>query len=360
MRRVSRINRQGHGTKVWLRAGFRSGAASADRPPVAHLLVVAFVLAFGVAAVGQSSRVRSLNYDKDRREWVEIAPPPPGTPAGDLHLIREAIKDRQYGQALSRVDAFKKRFAENDENYPALLIAEAEALLGLREFDKAHETLQKFLGQFSGIGLTSEALRLEFEIAETWLNGIKRKWLGMRILSGKDQAYRILDEISSDHQESPMAELALKTKGDRLFAAGDYGLSELEYVRLLQEHPQSRYRPYALRRSADGALASFGGVPYDEAALVEAEERFNDYRMQYPREADAEGVGLILDDIAEKRAEKDLAVGQYYERTNHLRSAVFYYESVVKEWPKTVAATKAADRLEMLGAAAPPANPAAP
>jgi len=237
----------------------------------------------------------------------------------------------------------------SDPLYPEVLIAKAEALIGRRSYHEAYVTLQEFLGEFAGMGLTSEALRLEIVIAETYLAGVKRKVWGLRWLSGEDTAFCILDEISADYPKSLLAEHAIKAKADYLFAKGEHALSELEYSRLLKDYPQSRHYQFCLRRSAEAALAGFEGVEYDEAALIEAEERYRDYRHFYPEAADREGVGLVLDGIREKRAEKDFSVGRYYERTDHLRSAIFQYQLVRERWPETLAATKATSRLELLG-----------
>jgi len=188
------------------------------------------------------------------------------------------------------------------------------------------------------------------------LSGVKRKvWLIFRV-SGEDLGYQILDEISSDYPDSPLAELAVKTKADHLFKVGDHALAELEYARLLKDYPRSRYHQFALGRSAESALASFEGAEYDEAALVEAEERYNDYRLRYRVQADQEGVGLILDSIQEMRSEKDFLIGQYYERTDHIGSAIFYYQGVRKGFPNTIAARKATSRLELLGVLEPVAT----
>jgi outer membrane protein assembly factor BamD (BamD/ComL family) len=122
---------------------------------------------------------------------------------------------------------------------------------------------------------------------------------------------------------------------------------------MLREYPRSRYHQFALGRTAESALASFGGVQYDEAALVEAQERYGDYRLRYPAAADREGVGLILDSIREMRAEKEFSIGEYYERTEHPGSAIFYYRQVCEGFPETVAAGRATARLELLGALEP-------
>lgn len=293
--------------------------------------------------------MRALTFDPAQREWAESPPPPPGTSEGDIHTIRQLIREKKNGQALKLIKKFEQKYGPTDSLHPDLLTAKAAALVGQREFYKAHEVLQQFLNQYTGMALTSEAIRLEFVIAEAFLAGEKRKWLGMPILSGKDIAIRILDQISADFPQTEYAVYALKTKGDYLFGRGDHSLAELEYARLARDHPRSRYHPFALRRSADAALASFRGVEYDDAPLIEAADRFQEYRTLYPALADREGVGLILDDIREKRGEKEYAIGQYYERTEHLGSAVFQYQLVLRFWPGTQAATKAVDRLTLLG-----------
>ncbi len=325
-------------------------------PRLAPWAMIIGAIAAPELTVAQQPRLRTLTYDPQKKGWVEQAPPPLGTSEGDLYVIRTQIKDGKHRKALASIKAFVKKYGEHDPAYPEVLIAKAEALIGQKEYDKAHKVLQEFLGEFGGMAITSEALRLEFEIAETYLTGVKRKLWGVFRVSGEELGLQILDEISADHPESRLAELAVKTKGDHLFRTGEHALAELEYSRMMREYPRSRYHQFALGRSAESALASFGGVEYDEAALVEAQERYGDYRLRYPGAADREGVGLILDSIHEMRAEKDFQIGAYYERTEHPGAAVFYYRGVRTSFPDTVAAAKAGVRLELLGALEPVAT----
>lgn len=320
------------------------------RQSIGAAVAVALLVGWGHPVAGQQPRTRSLTYDSESKKWIESPPPPPGTAEGDLHRIRVLNKDKKFRAAMKAVKEFIKDYGTRDANYPAVLIAKAESLIGREDYYKAHRELQSFLDQFGGMGLTTEALRLEFVIAETYLTGVKRKLWGLRWLSGEDVALEILDMISAEYPESRIAEYAVKTKADYLFAKGDHAIAELEYARLMREYPRSRYDQFALRRSAEAALASFGGVEYDEAALIEAEERYRDYQSRYPGAAERDNVALILRTIRERRAQKTLTVADYYERTDHVTSAIFYYRIVSQEWPDTTAATKASARLELLGA----------
>ena len=301
----------------------------------------------------EPERARTLTFDEQRKVFVEVPPPPAGTAEGDLHALRLLLDDEQYRAAFRATKTFVKQYGETHALYPTILLARAEAQIGRRDYYKAYLTLQEFMNRFGGFELVEEALRLQFVIAETYLGGTKRKVWGMRIFSGEDVALRILDDIAAGYPDSTFAPLALKTKADYLFRIGDFSLAELDYARLLHNYPNSRYHQLALRRTAEAALSSFGGIAYDDSALIEAQERYHDYRLCYPGASQTEDVEEILTGITEQRAAKELATGQYYERTEHLGTAVFYYRSVLAQWPDTVAAREAQDRLELLRADEP-------
>lgn len=324
------------------------------------LVIFCFAMAWSHPALADTPRMRSLRYDPGTQTWVEQTPPLPDTPQGDLFIIRRLNAEEKFRAALRAADDFEKAHGQADPLYPEVMLARAEALIGREDFDQAHEVLQKFLDQYGGMAITMDALRLEFIIAEAWLGGVKKTVWGIFRVSAVDDGHKILDDIIADYPDSKLAELAHKAKADHLFRAGDHDLAELEYARMLREYAQSRYQEYALRRAADAALASFAGVDYDEAALIEAEERYDDFRVRFGSSGERGQVDVILSSIRQSRAEKDFRVGQYYERTDHLSSAVFYYQLVVKDWPGTIAATKAAARLELLGAPIPVATGESP
>ena len=311
---------------------------------------VVLLLSLSAEVSAQQPRTRTLNFDVARKEWVELPPPQPGTAAGDLHRIRVALQEERYRRTLSGCKKFVNKYGEQDPLFPEVMIARASAQVGRRHYDKAHRVLQTLLDEYARTAVIPEALRVEFVIAEAYLAGARRKFLGIGLLSGVDTAYVILDEISTKYPDSSLAELAIKTKADHLFRVGEHALAELEYERLLRDYPRSRYQQFALRRSADAALASFGGVDYDDAALIEAAERFEEYRLRYGVAADHEEVGLILDGIRDRQAEKEFRIGTYYERTRHLSSAIFCYNLVRRNWPQTLTARLALAQLERLGA----------
>ena len=208
----------------------------------------------------------------------------------------------------------------------------------------AHEKLQDFLSTFSGTEFEDDALTQEFLIAEVFLSGTRRKVLGLRILRADDIGIAILDDIAVNHPDTRLGELAIMTKANHYYENGDFDIAEHEYNQLVQEYGRSRYTRPALLQGARAALASFGGVRFDDAPLIEADDRFRRYIAQYPGSAEQEGIGLILGDIQETRAAKELNIGEYYERAGKPGAAKFYYGSVREHWPESRAAIRAAER----------------
>lgn len=316
-------------------------------------LLLLFMLTSFQMVDAQQPRQRTLKYDTHRKTWIEQTPAPPGTAEGDLQTIQKFNQKNESRQAEKAIEQWLKKYGANHARYPDILIAKAQWLIAKKKYFDAHLELQAYLSQFGKIPLTTEALRLEFIIAEHFLAGGKHKFLGILMVQDVDLAYRILDEISADYPDSRYAELAIKTKAEHLFQTGEHGLAELEYARLLKEHPRSRYHQLAVAQSAKAALASFAGVEYDNASLIEARERFHEYQRAYPAAAEHDGVNLILDSIRETRAEKNWLIAKYYERTDHISSAVYYYELVRKRWSGTIASQKATERLELMGVLQP-------
>jgi len=310
----------------------------------------------GPAAAGDrpSPQSECLEYDETRGTWVQREAPVPGTPEGDLRLARADHTDGHYAAAYRRVRKWLETYGEADPRYPEAAVLRARIEIARRDYYKAHKHLQEFLNEYGPTQAADEAIHYEFVIADVFLKGTRRKLIGMRMMPAEDVGLSILDDLAANYPESPTAELALKTKADHFFVKGDFALAEFEYARLREQFPLSRYVRYALRRSADAALGSFPGIEFDDAGLIEAEARFRDYLAQYPGVAEQEGVGLVLANIREQRATKELHVGEYYRKTERPRAAAFYYRSTLATWPETVAAREASGRLAEMGLAEVP------
>lgn len=324
---------------------------------------VAALLVLGLAglcrAQDRPTRGKQLEFDPGQGEFVEAAPPEAGTGGGDLALARQAFGRGDHNAAYRSVKRWLKEYGEQHELATEAKLLRGEVQIARKNYYKAHQILEPLMLDYAGTALGDRAAELEFVIAEVFLSGTRRKVWGIRMLKATDLGIEILDRISAEFPDTTLAENAIKTKADYyFFTSKEFELAELEYARLAQEFPRSRYARYAMRQSAEAALASFSGIEFDDAPLIEAEERFEQYLAQYGEAAEQEGIGQILQQIHAQRAAKEFSIGRYYERTNRPAAAAFYYYSTMDNWPDTVAAAEAQQRLAVL--VVPAAEPELP
>lgn len=308
-----------------------------------------------VAADKEDERyAERLIYDPKTGDWLEVAPPEPGTAEGDLEIARATLaradSKREFRKARKLLKNWVRTYHDSP-HYGEALFYYADAEFQLGNFMKSYELYERVLDDYGATELADRALRNEIEVAQVYLSGRWRKiWGGIIRMPAYEEALDILERIATNRAPgTPHAEKALKLKADYYYQKGEFEDAERAYARLSREFPRSRFVRLALLRSAQSALASFPGVKFDDSALIEAEERFEQFRKRYPKAAEEENVPLLIEQIRNSRAQKEYTVGRFYERTKHPHAAAFYYRSVMKYWPDTTWASLAEGRLAKLG-----------
>jgi len=302
-----------------------------------------------------------LVYDPQTREWIMEQPPEPGTPDGDLAIARNLLARGEHKRAAKKLRQWIVRYAFESPRHPEAVYLRGRVEFERKNYIRAHRYYLEVLNGWPGTEWADRALRGDFVVAEVFLAGHRRKFLGVPFVHAYDEALDILDDIIVNHPNTVLAEQALKTKADYYFRNGEFELAEDTYAQLARDYPASQYVREAMLQSARAALASFPGVQFDDAPLVEAEERFLQFRQAFPQYAGDEDVELILDNVRTKRAEKEFAIAEYYRRAQQPQAAVFYYRSVREGWPDTTWAALAEARLARLGwAPETEADPAVP
>lgn len=326
------------------------------------LWAVAAVLLVSSPASGQEpllppmQKAERLVFDEATNTWVRTAPPVPGSADGDLDIIRQSMARDDYRDAIKALDDWMETYGVESPRYPEALYLRATAYLLKGDYRAAHEDYQRILNEFGGTPYAEEALQKDFRIAEQYIAGKRRKaWGGLLRIKDREGGVKILDDIVVNYPDTPLAELAQRTKADYYYARGDFEIAEDEYAAFAQKYPRSRFHPYALLQSARSALASFPGVRFDDAGLVEAQERFGQFMVAYPASAEELDVPVILDEIAARRADKTLEIAKFYQKTKKIGAAGYYYRETVRRWPETAAAAEARGRLAALGLVAEPA-----
>ncbi|UCD27519.1 MAG: outer membrane protein assembly factor BamD [Planctomycetota bacterium] len=310
----------------------------------------------GATPMPPKERAERLTFDEETQTWVRAPTPIPGTEDGDLDIARQMLARGQYKKARKAVKKWMKQYPTSPR-YAEALYVRGTAYLESGDYAAAHKDYQQLLDEFPGSDYAERALSAEFRIAEQYLAGKRRKiWGGVLRLRNYDGGLEIMDDLSINYADTPYAELAQLAKAEYYYASGEFELAEDAYAQFARDFPRSRYHPKALLQSARAALASFPGVHFDDAGLIEAQERFSQFTKLYPGLAQQLDVPVIQDQIAATRADKTYHIARFYDKTGHQGAAAFYYRAAVTNWPDTPAAAQAQGRLIILDAVLPPVD----
>ncbi|MFQ5805745.1 MAG: outer membrane protein assembly factor BamD [Phycisphaerae bacterium] len=315
---------------------------------IGHLLLAA--VAPSAWAQEEQYRERQV-LDPESDEWLEQPVEEEVAPADTLDGARRRLAEGQYGKAYKLLKEWTKEHPEHERYFEGLyLLGEAE--FERRHFYQAYESYEVVAENTAG-ELFYKALRREMDVARAFLSGEKRiAWKILR-LPAYDDGIEILDRIWERVPGTRLGEAALKLKADYFFDVGDMDLAEDEYVNLTREYPNGRYVQLAMLRGAEAAEAAFPGIRFDDRALLDAQVRYRQVHSTFPGYAEREQVATRLEGIRQQRAEKDLDIARWYERTKQTGAAEFYYRLILKDWPDTLAAAEAQSRLRALGAELP-------
>lgn len=301
------------------------------------------------ALLAQELRYRERQVlDPTKYEWVTPTTTAPSGPADPLTEARLLLINDEPRQARKLLEKWLKE-ATDDERYEEgrLLLGECYFIEG--DYWKAVENFQGVAENSSG-DLFRRANERCVDVARAFLSGEKRIVWGFLRLPAYDDGIEILDRVWEREPGTRLGEYALKLRADYYFGNGDYGLAQDEYANLVQQFPSGRYVQVAMLRTAEAAQEAFPGVKYDDHALIEADERYRQFKATFPAYAAREQVDTRTEGIRQQRGAKDLEVARYYERSRRGDAAIYYYRLILRDWPDTLAAAQARVRLQALGA----------
>ncbi len=192
------------------------------------------------------------------------------------------------------------------------------------------------------------SLEQQYIIADQFLRGYKRRFLGMAILDCTSEATEMLYRIQQRAPGSPLAEKSLLRVADYFYSQSDFDLAFDSYAAYVRGYPKSPHVPRVRLRMAFSSLAQFRGIRFDATPIIDARQQLLDIARMYPDLAEQENVASIISRIDESLAKKLLDTAAFYKRTHQPASSAYYYKYVIKQYPDSPEAKIAAERMAQL------------
>lgn len=299
------------------------------------IAVFATVLGIASAASAQSFELG------DDDEWREVRTAAEGSPEAQLERIRAALADRRW----SRAEFLATRWIDTHRDHPSIaeaLLARGDALRGRGDSYEALFDYELIARAHPGSEAFVRALEREYEIADEFLSGKRRKIAGLRIVNARDEAEELMIRIQERLPGSRLAERAALRLADHYFAERRMTLAGEMYAIFLQNHPRSKDVEKARKRLIAANLAAFKGPEFDASGLVEARIRIEEAMAEGPTTLAGLDAPALLVRIDESRARKQLTTARWYDRSGDPVSAEHVLRRLVDRFPGTAAAVEGA------------------
>ena len=317
-----------------------------------RLILPALVLLSLAAIASAQSQTSELHAGR----WVDVTNPTT-EPAVDPGLVRieQMMQAGKYAAAKKATVVWLKRNKDSPLFDRALYLM-AEALYQYGDRFKSFFYLDELLDTYPDSPLYYQALDKQYQIAEDFLNGYKRRFLKMALLSGQEEGIEMLFRIQTRSPGSPLAERALLRTADYYYSDAQYDLAVDAYGAYIKAYPRSDEIPRVKLRQAYANLAQFNGLKFDTTPVTDAKAQLEDIVKTYPDLAAEENLPSVLQRIDSTYARKLQVIADFYKRTHEPSAAEYTYEYLAKTYPGTPEAANAQRQMEKYGATTRPAQ----
>lgn len=272
--------------------------------------------------------------------WSIVEEPELDTPAGELHLARQALAQKRYGDARRRMDSWIKKHKGDPLEAEAYLIR-GDALFMNKDYYKSLYDYEYVCRVFPGSEAFMIALEREFEVAMLFASGVKRRLMGVRWFHAYEEAEELFIRIQERAPGSKLAERAGRALADHYYARRNMDLAATMYDIYIKNNPKAGDTADAMQRLVYSHLATFKGPAFDVSGLEEADGWLNILQARYPAEAQQMRAEALKQRIEEARAEKMLVDADFYLRRDDDVSARFMLERLIRRHSSTRAAQRA-------------------
>ncbi len=312
------------------------------------MIKAALSLAILLALVAMPAASDAAVVFTSREGWT--AEGEPGIEAGAAELMAKAEQQEgssELSAALSSYKALVKR-------HPVSVLAgKAQLKVGRileasGEYDAAYDAYATYLTKYPKGEDFESVVESMFKIAKLFLEGEKKKILGIKLASSMERAQQMFDGIIRRAPFSKYAPLSQFSAGQALEKMGKYGEAIIAYTGVVTKYPNDDIADDAQYQIGYVRLKQYREGSYDQASAQKAREAFEDFVNRYP---DSEKVAQAQENMKtlEGGSTKSvLDVAKFYDKTKQFKAAVIYYNDVIKTAPDSPEGTFAKTRIEEL------------
>ncbi len=253
----------------------------------------------------------------------------------------------EQGKAFSAYRALVKNFGQS------ALAPKAQRKVALLleshgEYDKAYDAYSVYLTKYPRGEDFDAVVEAQFKIAKLFLEGQKRKVLGVPFAPSMTRAEEMFEGIIKRAPFSKFAPLAQFNLGQTLEKQAKYPEAIAAYQTLVTKYPTDAVADDAQYQIGYVMLREAREGSYDAASQQKAREAFEDFITRYPDSEKVPQARENLKSLTGGATKGALDIAKFYEKTKKYKAAVIYYNEVVRNQPDSPESAVAKARIDYL------------
>ncbi len=279
-------------------------------------------------------------------KWVNPKNLPKDSPKAQFDFAKGFYNEKKYNDSLRE---FKKLLKAYPKSFEA---SEAQYYLGLieEEQDNLYEAFQAYQGVIDKYPFSErikEIVEKEYNIAEKFIAGYKRKALGIT-LPVENPAIEILTKVVENSTYGALAPRAEYKLGLVLKGLQRYYEAEDAFNKVIANYPDSEWAEPSKFQVATCRAAVSRGPEYDQGAMQDAKKKFEEFLREHPDAVLSKDAEQNINALNEKEAAASYSIAVFYEKQKAYKAAKVYYDNIINNYPQSTQATKALERLQAM------------
>ena len=279
-------------------------------------------------------------------KWVNPKHLPKDSPKAQFEYAMDFYKEKKYADAIREfkklLKAYPKSFEASESQYYLGVIEEEQG-----DLYEAYQAYQKVVDKYPFSERIKEIIAKEYRIAEQFMAGYKRKAFGV-VLPVEDPSIEILTKVVENSTYGEFAPKAQYKLGLVLKGLQRYYEAEDAFNKVISNYPESEWAEPSRFQVATCRAAVSRGPDYDQGAMQDAKQRFEDFVREHPDAVLSQEAEQNIDRLKEKEAAASYNIAVFYEKQKAYKAARIYFENVIYNYPNSPWAVKAAERVQLL------------
>ena len=312
-----------------------------------------WIAALALAASGSGALGQSEEFTlDDSGEWVLEKAPEPGSDEAVLAEVAALLASDRPAAAYALINRWIRDHGAGDSPWrPRAYLLRGDALVAMdREFSALFDYEREIIQRFPQSEAYVQAIERELDIAVRYAHGLRRRWLGVRILGSGDIAEETLIRVQERLPGSELAERAAIELADFYYRRDDLELAAIAYDLYVANFPNGPNIQRAMEQRIRANVARYKGPDYDGSTLVDAAEQAKAYARAFPAAAERTALDdRLVQRIDDALADQMLIGARWYLKRGDAPSARFTLERLIRRRPGSEAAGDARKIMQRRG-----------